>query len=47
MEDVTDAELLAAARTDPAAFRALYDRYAARVLATTSAARVTPTPPTT
>jgi RNA polymerase sigma-70 factor (ECF subfamily) len=32
MEDVTDAELLAAARTDPAAFRALYDRYAARVL---------------
>ena len=30
--DVTDADLLAAARTDPAAFRALYDRYAARVL---------------
>ena len=29
---LTDAELLAAARTDAAAFRALYDRYAARVL---------------
>ena len=29
---MTDADLLAAARTDPAAFRALYDRYAARVL---------------
>jgi RNA polymerase sigma factor (sigma-70 family) len=29
----TDAELLAAARTDAAAFRALYDRYAVRVLA--------------
>jgi RNA polymerase sigma factor (sigma-70 family) len=28
----TDAELIAAARTDAAAFRALYDRYAARVL---------------
>jgi RNA polymerase sigma factor (sigma-70 family) len=28
----TDAELLAAARSDPGAFRALYDRYAARVL---------------
>jgi RNA polymerase sigma factor (sigma-70 family) len=28
----TDAELIAAARTDPAAFRALYDRYAARIL---------------
>jgi len=28
----TDAELLAAARTDAGAFRALYDRYAARVL---------------
>jgi RNA polymerase sigma factor (sigma-70 family) len=28
----TDAELLAAAHTDAAAFRALYDRYAARVL---------------
>jgi RNA polymerase sigma factor (sigma-70 family) len=28
----TDAELLTAARTDAAAFRALYDRYAARVL---------------
>src|SRR5215208_5940111 len=28
----TDAELLAAARTDASAFRALYDRYAARVL---------------
>jgi RNA polymerase sigma-70 factor, ECF subfamily len=32
MSPPTDAELLAAARTDPAAFRALYDRYAARVL---------------
>jgi RNA polymerase sigma factor (sigma-70 family) len=32
MTTPTDAELLAAARTDPAAFRALYDRYAARVL---------------
>ena len=29
----SDAQLLAAARTDPAAFRALYERYAARVLA--------------
>ena len=28
----TDAELIAAARTDAAAFRTLYDRYAARVL---------------
>jgi RNA polymerase sigma-70 factor (ECF subfamily) len=28
----TDAELLAAARTDASAFRSLYDRYAARVL---------------
>ncbi len=28
----TDAELLAAARTDAGAFRALYDRYAARIL---------------
>jgi RNA polymerase sigma factor (sigma-70 family) len=28
----TDAELLAAARTDASAFRALYDRYAARIL---------------
>ena len=28
----TDAELLAAARTDPAAFRTLYDRYARHVL---------------
>jgi len=28
----TDAELLAAARTDAAAFRSLYERYAARVL---------------
>src|SRR5215218_4563701 len=32
MTPPTDAELLAAARTDPAAFRSLYDRYAARVL---------------
>ena len=32
MTDSTDAALLAAARTDAAAFRALYDRYAARVL---------------
>jgi RNA polymerase sigma factor (sigma-70 family) len=32
MTQATDAELLAAARTDAAAFRALYDRYAARVL---------------
>jgi RNA polymerase sigma factor (sigma-70 family) len=30
---VSDAELLLAARTDPAAFRALYERYAERVLA--------------
>jgi RNA polymerase sigma-70 factor (ECF subfamily) len=29
----SDAQLLAAARTDPAAFRALYERYAERVLA--------------
>jgi RNA polymerase sigma factor (sigma-70 family) len=29
----SDAELLALARTDPAAFRALYERYAERVLA--------------
>jgi RNA polymerase sigma factor (sigma-70 family) len=29
----SDAELLAAARTDPAAFRALYERYAERMLA--------------
>ena len=28
----TDAALLAAARTDPGAFRELYDRYAERVL---------------
>jgi|SRR5215218_5357374 len=32
MTEPTDAELLAAARTDASAFRALYDRYAARVL---------------
>src|SRR4051812_47715335 len=32
MTTQTDAELLAAARTDASAFRALYDRYAARVL---------------
>jgi RNA polymerase sigma factor (sigma-70 family) len=32
MTPPTDAELLVAARTDPAAFRSLYDRYAARVL---------------
>jgi RNA polymerase sigma factor (sigma-70 family) len=32
MTTPTDAELLAAARTDASAFRALYDRYAARVL---------------
>jgi RNA polymerase sigma factor (sigma-70 family) len=32
MPPPTDAELLAAARTDAAAFRSLYDRYAARVL---------------
>ena len=32
MTTTTDAELLAAARTDPGAFRTLYDRYAARVL---------------
>jgi RNA polymerase sigma factor (sigma-70 family) len=32
MTPPTDAELLAAARTDPTAFRSLYDRYAARVL---------------
>src|SRR5215216_7920375 len=32
MTPPTDAELLAAARTDPTAFRTLYDRYAARVL---------------
>ena len=32
MTPPTDAELLAAARTDASAFRSLYDRYAARVL---------------
>src|SRR3990170_8011372 len=32
MTPPTDAELLAAARTDATAFRSLYDRYAARVL---------------
>ncbi len=32
MPPPTDAELIAAARTDAAAFRSLYDRYAARVL---------------
>jgi RNA polymerase sigma-70 factor (ECF subfamily) len=32
MTTPTDAELLASARTDAGAFRALYDRYAARVL---------------
>jgi RNA polymerase sigma-70 factor, ECF subfamily len=32
MSPPTDAELLAAARTDAGAFRTLYDRYAARVL---------------
>jgi RNA polymerase sigma factor (sigma-70 family) len=32
MTPPTDAELLAAARTDASAFRALYDRYALRVL---------------
>ena len=32
MPPPTDAELLAAARTDAAAFRALYDRYAVRIL---------------
>src|SRR5215218_2000400 len=32
MTEPTDAELLAAARTEASAFRALYDRYAARVL---------------
>ena len=32
MSQPTDAELLAAARTDAGAFRTLYDRYAARVL---------------
>ena len=31
--DRTDAELLAAARSDPSPFRELYDRYARRVLA--------------
>ena len=42
----SDAALLAAARTDPGAFRELYDRYAERVLATTTAAAATRTPPT-
>ncbi len=32
MPPLTDAELIAAARTDAAAFRSIYDRYAARVL---------------
>src|SRR5215218_6263939 len=32
MTPPTDAELLAAARTDASAFRSLYDRYAARML---------------
>jgi len=30
---VTDAELIVASRRDPAAFRALYDRWAERLLA--------------